>query len=85
MTFCINSDSSKQGGESSSTGGSGIDPIAVAEQVLEYAENDDYEAILNMTRTSNADPVITKNSPIAIMRKAYLKLSLIIHPDKIGR
>ena len=28
---------------------------------------------------------ITKQTPLAIMRKAYLKLSLVIHPDKLGR
>ena len=30
-------------------------------------------------------PRISKQTPLAIMRKAYLKLSLIIHPDKLGR
>ena len=42
------------------------------------------QGILNISTTSDAAR-ITKQTPLAIMRKAYLKLSLIIHPDKLGR
>ena len=79
------SSSSSSASQGASGNNSGIDPVAIAQKVLEYAENEDYEGILNMTRTSASDPIISRATPVNIMRKAYLKLSLIIHPDKIGR
>ena len=42
------------------------------------------QGILNISTTSDAAR-ITKQTPLATMRRAYLKLSLIIHPDKLGR
>ena len=32
-----------------------------------------------------ADPSLSRDSPTAVLRKAYLKMSLAIHPDRIGR
>ena len=72
---------------SSSSGGGGgdsVDPVAIARRVLELGEVDDYEGILNIA-TPPGVPRITNKTSIALMRKAYLKLSLVIHPDKLGR
>lgn len=60
-----------------------VNPVAVAQRVLQLAEDGDEEGILNIATTK--DSRISKNSPVASMRKAYLKLSLLIHPDKLGR
>ena len=74
-------------GASSSSGGGGsdsVDPIAVARRVLELGEVDDYEGILNIATPPGVSRITSKTS-VALMRKAYLKLSLVIHPDKLGR
>ena len=63
---------------------SSMDPVKIAERVLELAEEDNHEGILNLVSTSKAD-AITKNSPVSLLRKNYLKLSLIIHPDKLQK
>mmetsp|Transcript_2682 Transcript_2682/g.4029 ORF Transcript_2682/g.4029 Transcript_2682/m.4029 type:complete len:562 (-) Transcript_2682:123-1808(-) len=55
--------------------------IEIAKRVLELNDADDFEGILNIAGGNT----ITKSSPIAVMRKAYLKLSLVIHPDKLQR
>ena len=57
--------------------------ISIAQKVLELGSDEDYESILNLAAPDDAR--ITKSTPLSIMRRAYLKLSLIIHPDKIGR
>ena len=49
-------------------------------KVVELAELDDFSGILNLAGGGSGD--LTKDSPHAQMRKAYLKLSLILHPDK---
>eukprot|EP00039_Didymoeca_costata_P003332 m.66905 g.66905 ORF g.66905 m.66905 type:complete len:567 (-) comp11846_c0_seq1:272-1972(-) len=54
--------------------------IALAQKVIELSEIDDFEAILNLS--SPATP-LTSKSPVAALRKAYLKLSLVLHPDKL--
>ena len=61
-----------------------VDSIAVARRVLELSEMDDYEGILNIATPQGA-PKIDRQSSVATMRKNYLKLSLVIHPDKLGR
>lgn len=61
----------------------GVNPVAIAKRVLQLAEDGDEEGILNIATTK--DSRISKNSPVTSMRKAYLKLSLLIHPDKLGR
>lgn len=77
--------SSSQSSSSSQSAGGGVsDPIAIARRVLELDELDDWEGILNLA-APNPESKVNKNSPIAIMRKLYLKLSLVVHPDKIGR
>ena len=60
-----------------------VDPIALARRVLELDELNDYEGVLNIATLK--DSRVNKSSPVALMRKAYLKLSLLIHPDKLGR
>lgn len=59
------------------------DAIAVAKKVLELGSYDDFESILNIA-IPKGRPLITALSPVSQMRKAYLKLSLLIHPDKLG-
>ena len=61
-----------------------INPISVAERVLELNELDDYLGILNIAASSNSNK-LSKSSDISSMRKNYLKLSLIIHPDRMGK
>eukprot|EP01041_Mallomonas_annulata_P002184 gene2184-4248_t len=61
--------------------GTSIDPIAVARRILALDENDDHEGILNI---ASSGITITKSTPLPIMRKSYLKLSLLVHPDKLG-
>jgi hypothetical protein len=59
-----------------------MNPVAIADLVLELSENDDYEGILNIAGLSQTEK-ITKKSSLPTIRKAYLKLSLVIHPDKM--
>lgn len=61
-----------------------MDPVTIAQKVLELSEDDDFEGILNLAATSAAT-MIEKSSPVNLLRKYYLKLSLIIHPDKLGK
>ena len=82
-------DSSDAAVESSSSSsqtskGNTVDPIAVAKKILELAEYDDHEGILNIA-ANHTDQYITKQSTSAQMRKAYLKLSLLVHPDKLSK
>ncbi len=51
---------------------------------MELSELDDFEGILNLAATSK-EGCITRSSPHSAMRKLYLKLSLLIHPDKLGK
>lgn len=60
-----------------------VDPIAVARKVIALDDEGDCEGILNLAAPST-DAKITKASPSAAMRKLYLKLSLLIHPDRLG-
>jgi hypothetical protein len=60
-----------------------MEPLSVAEKVIEYGENEDYEKILNIAATNDSEQA-SVNSPLSLLRKLYLKLSLIIHPDRIG-
>lgn len=54
--------------------------VALAEKVLKLAETGEDEAILSL----GAEHAITRESTVALMRKAYLTLSRSIHPDKLG-
>lgn len=49
----------------------------LSSKVLELAEVDDFIGILNLGGAN-----LTKSSSVAVLRKAYLKLSLVLHPDK---
>jgi hypothetical protein len=51
----------------------------LAQRILDLAENHDWAAILSLL---GPDP-ITSATPLPAMRKAYLKLSMIVHPDKL--
>jgi hypothetical protein len=59
-----------------------IDAVAVAKKVLELDEYDDFAGILNIA-TVQGGAFIDRTTPTSVMRKAYLKLSLLIHPDKL--
>ena len=61
-----------------------VDPVAVAKRIMELDEVDDFAAILNIA-SRPGEPPLSHESSSAAMRKAYLKLSLLIHPDKLGR
>lgn len=61
----------------------GVDPVMVAQMILDMGEGEDYEGILNIAALPGQP--ISRQTPAPIMRKAYLKLSLLVHPDKIGR
>lgn len=72
-----NAGSSSSGGDGESADSPGDAPgIVVAKQILEMQT--DYPAVLSASGIN-----ITTDSSIATMRKAYLKLSLLIHPDKL--
>jgi hypothetical protein len=68
-------------GHNSTTSSQSPSNVAIARRILELNEIDDFEGILNI---AGGEP-ITKHSSVAAMRKAYLKLSLVIHPDKLER
>eukprot|EP01032_Pedospumella_encystans_P014651 gene14651-16808_t len=59
-------------------------PVDVAKRVLELNEVDDYVGILNLAAPS-VDARIDRKSSVNQMRKYYLKLSLTIHPDRMGK
>lgn len=64
------------GGAGSSTGSNEPQGVVVAKQILEMQS--DYPSILSASGIN-----VTTDSSVATMRKAYLKLSLLIHPDKL--
>lgn len=59
-------------------------PVAIATRVLELNEVDDFVGILNIAAPTEAARVNSK-SPVNQLRKYYLKLSLMIHPDRMGK
>ena len=56
-------------------------PVAIADRVLALNEIEDFIGILNL----GAPPQIDNKSSSQQLRKCYLKLSLIIHPDRMGK
>lgn len=67
---------SGEAGTSSASDSNESQGIIVAKQILEMQS--DYPSILSASGIN-----ITTDSSVATMRKAYLKLSLLIHPDKL--
>eukprot|EP01038_Epipyxis_sp_PR26KG_P013963 gene13963-18729_t len=61
-----------------------VNAIAIANRVLELNELDDFEGILNIATPPSGEKITKETSP-NLMKKAYLKISLIIHPDKMGK
>lgn len=49
----------------------------ISARVLQLNEEDDFLGILNLGGTD-----VTVSSSVSVLRKAYLKLSLVLHPDK---
>jgi len=73
----VSKSSAAAGGEASGSGNVDEDKgVLMAEQILEM--KDDFQAILSASGIN-----ITTDSSVSSMRKAYLKLSLLIHPDKL--
>ena len=76
------------GGGGSETGGGGSDDAAaatdlavgLAKQVLALGEGGDAAGVLSLLGAP-----ITRQSSFGAMRKAYLNLARVIHPDKIAR
>ena len=77
------------GGGGAAAGGGGADDaeaaaelaVEVAKQVLALGEAGDYEGVLSLAGGSR----VSRSSPFAVLRKAYLNLSRLIHPDKLSR
>ena len=79
--------SSSSGGSSASSSSSSsssakgrLDKNAVIAKVLELSDVDDHSAVLSLAGAGGT--AITAASSTATMRKAYLKLSLVLHPDR---
>lgn len=60
------------------------DPIAIATRVIQLGETDDYLAIINLASSSEQNRLTSQSSPQQF-RKNYLKLSLLIHPDRLSK
>lgn len=78
-----NSAGSKEGELAEASNVEKRDPsgVAIAKKILSLDETDDFEGILNLLGGATR---VTRSSPVAAMRKAYLKLSLLVHPDKLA-
>jgi hypothetical protein len=74
------------GSSSSSSSSAGaapkLDPVALAEKVLSLADDAVADPVVVLRL---ADRALDANAPTAALRKAYLKLSLAIHPDRLSR
>eukprot|EP00041_Stephanoeca_diplocostata_P037543 m.1424087 g.1424087 ORF g.1424087 m.1424087 type:complete len:564 (-) comp25059_c0_seq5:5-1696(-) len=75
---------SQSAGASASTpdtaaGARAFNPDEVVAKVIELGALDEHAAILNLA--AGKVPITTESS-VSVMRKAYLKLSLVLHPDR---
>jgi len=66
-----------EGGNTSSKSGAG-EGVKIAKRILELNEECDYVGILSVMGHE-----LTESSSVKAFRKAYLKISLLIHPDKL--
>lgn len=71
-------------GDAKAASSGDTDGRAIATRILELVEVEDYEGILTIG-TAVGTPPITRASSVSLMRKAYLKLSLVVHPDRLGK
>jgi hypothetical protein len=71
----------KAAGAAPSGGDQSIDAAAVCARVLELAETDNWEAILSLASPGTQ---LDRSSPASALRKAYLKLAMLVHPDKLA-
>lgn len=55
--------------------------VDVAKRALELGEGGDFEGVLSLTSSRR----LSRETPFAVLRRAYLNLSRMIHPDKLGR
>jgi len=84
----VEDDDDVENGEAkaSSTSGSTMNKSTVAAElstrVLKLNEEDDFLGILNLGNNKAGAVALTASSSVSILRKAYLKLSLVLHPDK---
>jgi hypothetical protein len=72
------------GGEDDEEGGGnggGNAALALVQRIVELGEEDDWGGILSLGATGQK---LTKQSPTALLRKAYHRLSLLVHPDRLG-
>jgi len=71
-------------GSSSSSSDSRPNGVALSKRILELEEVEDDVGILNLLGPAKSE-VINAHSSVGAMRKNYLKISLLVHPDKIGK
>ena len=57
--------------------------MELAKEVLRLGEEEDWCGILNLAAKPGES--LAAGTPTATLRKAYLKLSILIHPDKLSR
>lgn len=71
----------RKGGTSAFASGSSDTGLAVdmAKKVLELGEGGDYEGVLSLVGKS-----VSRSTPFTDLRKAYLALARLIHPDKLS-
>jgi len=71
----------RKGGASAFASGSSDTGLAVdmAKKVLELGEGGDYEGVLSLVGKS-----VSRSTPFTDLRKAYLALARLIHPDKLS-
>lgn len=71
-----------EGGEDEEGGnGGGNAALALIQRIVELGEEDDWGGIISLGATGQK---LTKQSPTSSLRKAYHRLSLLVHPDRVG-